>query len=66
MHRSTPVCAEFELMHIAFMFSFAADSAVAAATTFYIRCRSIDLFTPEEAAKNIGQTGQEEVVLSRW
>ncbi|CAM9653197.1 unnamed protein product [Scytosiphon promiscuus] len=25
-----------------------------------------DLFTPEEAAKSIGQTGQEEVVLSRW
>eukprot|EP00903_Cladosiphon_okamuranus_P020344 g18664.t1 len=25
-----------------------------------------ELFTPEEAAKNLGQAGQEELVLSRW
>lgn len=30
------------------------------------RVGTAELFTPEEAAKNIGQAGQEELVLSRW
>lgn len=30
------------------------------------RPHGTELFTPEEAAKNVGKAGQEELVLSRW
>lgn len=30
------------------------------------RAPRTELFTAEEAAKNVGQAGQEELVLSRW